>query len=90
MEPGLAHFISEYTAPPDVPSEQWTYHVTRRVQSTWVAAGFRIVRAWRRIYAVGWYTLRDPDPAVDRSSGPSGLFDLQGRRKPAYAVYKRR
>lgn len=84
----LPIFVSEYTAPTDIASDQWPYHVTRQVQANWLRSGFGIVRAWRRVYALGWYTLRDPDPALDPVSGRNGLIDLQGRRKPAYFVYK--
>lgn len=82
-------FISEYTAPTDVASRQWPYHVTRPVQATWLAAGLGIVRKWRRIYALGWFTLRDVDPKEDPISGRNGLIDLRGRKKPAYYAYKR-
>lgn len=86
---GLKVYISEYTAPTDVPSRQWNYHVTRATQAKWLKSAMRISRNFNRIYALAWFTLRDPDPAVDSNSGRNGLIDLQGRKKPAYYTYKR-
>ena len=56
----LPIFISEYTAPTDVPSYEFPYYLTRRAQAQWLAAGLRIARRWSRIYTFGWIGLRDP------------------------------
>jgi len=86
----LRLFISEYTAPTDVPSFEFPYHVTREVQARWLAAGLRIARSWKRIYTLGWIGLRDPPPRTeDGQEARNGLIDARGVRKAAYFAYRR-
>jgi hypothetical protein len=84
----LRLFISEYTAPTDVPSFEFPYHVSRATQAQWLTAGLRIARRWSRIYTFGWYTLYDPPPRADGQESRDGLIDAQGVRKPAYQAFK--
>lgn len=85
----LPLFISEYTAPTDVPSFEFPYHVSRATQAQWLTAGLRIARSWSRIYTFGWYLLQDAPPRADGQETRDGLIDAQGVRKPAYYAYKR-
>ena len=85
----LPLFISEYTAPTDVPSYEFPYHLTRRAQARWIASGLRIARRWSRIYTFGWIGLRDPPPRPDGQESRTGLIDAQGVRKPAFFAYRR-
>lgn len=83
-------FVSEYTAPTDVESYEFNYHVTRAVQAKWLAAAMRISRRWPRIYTLGWIGLRDAAPrAEDGKETRTGLIDRQGRRKPAFKAFQR-
>ena len=84
----LPLFLSEYTAPTDVPSYEFPYYLTRRAQAQWLAAGLRIARRWSRIYTFGWIGLRDP-PLRDGEESRTGLIDANDVRKPAYYAYKR-
>lgn len=85
----LPIFISEYTAPTDVPSFEFPFHVTRATQARWLAAGMRISRRWPRIYTLGWIGLYDAGPRADGAESRTGLITREGRRKPAFYAYKR-
>lgn len=85
----LPIFISEYTAPTDVPSYEFPYHVTRSLQAKWLTDGLRIARRWSRIYTLGWIGLRDAPPRADGEETRTGLIDARNVRKPAYAAFKR-
>lgn len=85
----LRVFISEYTAPTDVPSYEFPYHVTREVQAKWLAAGLRIARRWSRIYTFGWIGLRDAPVRADGQEARNGLIDANNVRKPSYYALKR-
>ena len=86
-------FISEFTLPADHPNEIFNFHVSRRKQAAWLAAGLRIARRWDRIYTFGWFTLFDQVPNGPNGSPGTeanwGLLDWRGQRKPAYRAYKR-
>ncbi|MDP9347347.1 MAG: hypothetical protein M3P44_16845 [Actinomycetota bacterium] len=85
----LPIFISEFTAPTDVESYEFNFHVTRAVQAKWLRAGLRIARRWSRIYTFGWIGLRDLPPDSMGRESRTGLIDVAGVRKPAYYAYKR-
>lgn len=85
----LKVYISEFTAPTDVKSYEFPYHVTRKVQAQWLTAGLRIARRWSRIYTFGWFTLQDRPPRGNGEESRTGIIDGQGRRKPAFNAYKR-
>jgi len=85
---GLKLFISEYTAPTDVPSYAFPFHVTRAVQANWLTAGLRIAKRWSRIYSFGWFMLYD-SKRPDGQESRWGLIDAEGVKKPAYYAFKR-
>jgi hypothetical protein len=86
-------FLSEFTVPTDYSNNGFNFWVSRSTQADWVGAALRIARRWDRIYSLGWLSLYDQPP-----NGPGGtrgdevnwgLLDWLGKRKPAYASYKR-
>jgi hypothetical protein len=86
-------FLSEFSIPTDHANYEFNFWVTRAVQARWLRSALRITRRWERIYSLGWFSLYDEPP-----NGPNGdqgdevnrgLLDWQGRRKPAYRVFKR-
>ncbi len=82
----LKLFVSEYTAPTDVTSYEFNYHVTRELQAAWLAAAWKIAKQ-RKLYGMGWiglYDLTRPGGGESRT----GLIDGQGVKKPAYDVFK--
>lgn len=85
----LPLFISEYTAPTDVPSYEFPYYVTREVQAKWLTDGLRIAKRWSRIYTFGWIGLRDAPSQANGEESRTGLIDAREVRKPAYFAYKR-
>jgi len=85
----LPVFISEFTAPTDVPSPEFNFYVTRKVQAKWLTAGLRIARRSKRIYTFGWIGLRDTTPNEKGEETRFGLIDATGRKKPSFYAYKR-
>lgn len=82
----LRLFVSEYTAPTDVTSYEFNYHVTRALQAKWLAAAWKIAKQ-QKLYGLGWiglYDLTRPGGGESRT----GLIDGQGVKKPAYDVFK--
>lgn len=85
----LPIFISEYNAPTDGPSYEYNYFVTRALQAKWLRDGLRITRRWKRVYTLGWHSLRDFPPTPEGLISQTGLIDGRGWRKPSYYAYKR-
>jgi hypothetical protein len=86
-------FISEFTIPTDHANGLFDFWVTRPTQARWLSRAMRIANRWPRIHTFGWFSLYDPPP-----NGPGGtpgnetnwgLLDWHGKRKPAYAAFKR-
>ena len=82
-------FLSEFTLPTDHANLEFNFWVSRRTQASWLGAGLRITKRWPRIYTLGWHTLYDDPPNAAGNETRRGLIDHQGRRKPAYYVYRR-
>ncbi|MBJ7472160.1 MAG: hypothetical protein JHD16_12715, partial [Solirubrobacteraceae bacterium] len=80
-------FISEFTAPTDVTSFEFSFHVTRSLQAKWLQAAWKISKA-ERYYGLGWIGLYDI-ARDDGAESRTGLIDGQGVKKPAYGAYKR-
>lgn len=85
----LRFFLSEFFLPTDHPNHEFNFYVSRRTAANWLASALRISRGWSRIYTLGWLGLYDDPrtPAGDEVN--RGLIDQDGRRKPAYFVYRR-
>jgi len=82
-------FISEFTIPTDHPNALFDFWVTPPTQAKWLAAALRIANRWPRIHTFGWFSLYDEAPNGRGNETNWGLLDWQGKRKPAYAAYKR-
>lgn len=84
----LGLFISEYTAPTDQLGFEFPYYVTRPLQARWLRAAWNIAKS-EKFYGFGWIALHDTDRR-QYNGGISGigLIDVDGRKKPSYAVFK--
>jgi hypothetical protein len=78
-------YLSEFMVPTG-PDTELGFYVSRGAQAAWIRDAMRIMRHWRRIYALGWIHLYD-DPPADHGTA-SGLFDWQGIPKPGYLAFK--
>jgi hypothetical protein len=85
-------FISEFTVPSDHANDTFNFWVSRRTQASWLGAALRIANRWRRIYAVGWFTLYDEPPRGPGGTAGRevnwGLLDWRGWQKPSYRAFK--
>ena len=84
----LRLFLSEFFFPTDHANWEFAFHVSRRVQATWLSDALRITRRWSRIYSLGWLGLYDDPPRPRGDEVNRGLIDIQGRRKPAFYAFK--
>jgi hypothetical protein len=79
-------WLSEFCVPSDRASYAFSFHVSRPTQARWLGDAFRISHNHGFIAGIGWFNLQDGE-------GPNGvtcgLLDTNGRRKAAYAAYKR-
>ena len=81
-------FISEWTLPTDHVNHEFNFWMTHAVQASWLRDALRIVRKSRRLYTLGWHALYDDPPRPAGDEVNRGLIDYQGRRKPAFYVYR--
>ena len=79
-------FLSEYTVQSDRSSSHLRFFVSRAEQARWLRAAYRIANRHRYISGLGWFNLQD-GPGADGLT--TGLLDVNGVPKPAYAAYKR-
>jgi len=84
----LKLFLSEFTAPTEVPSRDFPFYVTPSVQAKWVRDALRIGRSWSRIATVGWYKLYDSEPDGEGRESRLGLITRAGRRRASYTAFK--
>lgn len=84
----IKYFLSEYTAPTDVRSSQFSFYVTRPLQATWLKQAWKITKANKDIYGLGWIGLRDLPVGANGEESRIGLIDNNNVKKPAYATYK--
>ena len=84
----LKIFISEWTLPTDVPSFEFNFFVSRKIQASWLKDALRISRRTNRIYTLGWLGLYDLSAQRPEQESRQGLIDAQGRRKPSFAAYR--
>jgi hypothetical protein len=76
-------FLSEWTIP-TAPDNEFAFYADVNTQAAWIRSGFRIVRSWPRIYALGWIHIYDEGPGG--SNG--GLLDIHGQKKPGYYAFR--
>jgi len=82
-------WIGEWLVPTDGRNHSFNFSTTRSVQASWLESALRIAGRWPRIYAFNWYTLYDEPPNAAGDETHWGLIDAQGRRKPAFNVFRR-
>lgn len=82
-------FLSEYTLPTDHANFEFNFYVTREKQAEWLKKALRITRAYKRIYTLGYLGLYDDALRGDGQQVERGLITREGRRKPAYAAFRK-
>jgi hypothetical protein len=85
----LKIFMSEFFLPTDHANREFPFHVSQGVQAAWLRDALRITERWSRLYTLGWFALYDDPPAPDGLEVNRGLMTFEGRRKPAYRVFRR-
>jgi hypothetical protein len=84
----LRMFLSEFLIPTDHPNWEFNFWVDRATQASWVKAALRITHSFRRIHAMGYFSLYDDAPNGRGDEVNRGLLDYQGNKKPAYEAFK--
>jgi hypothetical protein len=84
----LKLFFSEFFWPTDHANGEFAFHLTKKLQASWLRSAFKVVHHWSsRIYTFGWFSLYDDPPGP--MSVNRGLITYAGKHKPAYAVFRR-
>jgi hypothetical protein len=81
LRPGLPIFLAEWTIPTNF-DRQFNFAVNPATAATWVRAGLRLARGWKRIFGLGWVDVYDAPP---RTYG--GLLTTSGKRKPTFYAF---
>jgi len=84
----LRLFLSEFTVPTGHTNWLFNFYESEQTAATWLGAALRISRGWDRIAALGWYQLYDEAPRPTGDETLYGLITQDGRRKPAFSVYR--
>lgn len=84
----LKLFLSEFFWPTDHANDEFAFHVSKKLQASWLRDALKIVRRSSRIYTLGWFSLYDDAPRPDGLSVNRGLMTYKGKRKPAYNVFR--
>jgi hypothetical protein len=85
----LRLFFSEFFWPTDHANGEFAFHLSKKLQASWLQSAFNLVRRVPRVYTLGWFSLYDDAPQSDGLSVNRGLLTFKGKRKPAYAVFRR-
>jgi hypothetical protein len=80
-------FLSEFTIP-TAPDSEFNFHVTPRLQSSWITRAFKIARTVRAD-GLGWIHLRDDPPVRGGTTISGGLLTHDGRPKPGFYAFMR-
>jgi hypothetical protein len=84
----LRLFLSEYQLPTDHANYEFSFHLTREAQASFIKAALRITRRWSEIYTLGYHRLRDDPPRPDGLEVNRGLIDATGVKKPGYYAFR--
>jgi hypothetical protein len=84
----LKLFLSEFFWPTDHANNEFAFHLTRKLQASWLNDALRLVRHSSRVYTLGWFSLYDDPPRPDGLSVNRGLMTFKGKRKPSYNVFR--
>jgi hypothetical protein len=82
----LKLFFSEFFWPTDHANGEFSFHLSKGLQASWLKSAFDVVHKSPRIYTLGWFSLYD-DPPTSNSVN-RGLLTYSGKHKPAYNVFK--
>ena len=85
----LKLFLSEVSFPTGHPNIEFNFYVSEKTQADWMRRALRITRRFSRVYTFGYLSLFDDAlrPAGDQVE--RGLITRDGRRKPAFDVFRR-
>jgi hypothetical protein len=84
----LRLFFSEFFWPTDHANGEFAFHLTKKLQASWLQSALNVVRHTPRVYTLGWFSLYDDPPQPDGRSVNRGLLTFAGKRKPAYNVFR--
>lgn len=85
----LSLYLSEFALPTG-PDAEFNYYLTPGTQASWIRAGLKLSRRYRRIHTFGYIHLYDDPPRAD--GGPiiqSALLEASGAKKPGYQAFKK-
>jgi hypothetical protein len=85
----LRFFLSEFFWPTDHANGEFNFHLTPKLQASWLDSALKITESWSRIYTLGWFSLYDDAPNGQGTEVNRGLMRLSGKRKPAYGVFRK-
>ena len=83
-----ALWVSEFTVPSDKANHGFNIFVSRKEQAKWLTGAFKAARQSRCVAGMGWYSLLDQS-AQTADPINSGLMTAVGKRKPAFAAFRR-
>ena len=86
----LKVFISEFFWPTDHANGEFNFHLTPKLQASWLSDALKIAMKSKRIYTLGWYSLYDDPPNGRGTEVNRGLLRRSGKKKPAYSVFRKR
>ena len=81
-------FFSEFFWPTDHANGEFAFHLSKKLQASWLRSAFKMVHRLPRVYTLGWFSLYDDPPQSDGRSVNRGLLTYKGKRKPAYKVFR--
>lgn len=84
----LKLFLSEFFWPTDHANNEFSFHLTRKLQASWLRSALKLVRNDPRVYTLGWFALYDDPPRDDGLSVNRGLITYKGKRKPSYTAFR--
>jgi len=84
----LRLFLSEWAVPTDGFDKEFFFHVSRRLQASWIRDGFKVARQVNA-YALGWVHPYDEPPSPGERIIRSGLLTFDGKKKLGYFAFKR-
>jgi len=84
----LKLFLSEFFWPTDHANNEFAFHLTKKLQASWLRDALKITRRSSRVYTLGWFSLYDDPPREDGLSVNRGLMTFGGKRKPSYNVFR--
>jgi hypothetical protein len=85
----LKLFFSEFFWPTDHANGEFAFHLTKKLQASWLQSAFDFVHRSPRVYTLGWFSLYDDPPMPNGRSVNRGLKTFKGKKKPAYGVFRR-